>query len=261
LQLNAAGIARNREPPRAVERNAVMSKDDGKNIPKPIVITILIEGHPVNALIDSGSIGDFISSNVVEQLHLRRKELNLPIALNLAVQGSKTKVNYEVKANLQYQGIREEREFLVINCRTYDVILGTPFLWQHQVSFSLNPATIIIGNNNALSVPKGKHFLTLESASMAVEQDRVEKVRQELIEYASPLFKKAGETGLPPFRAINHEIPLIDETIRYPWRASRCPEPLLPQWIEKRETYLKTGRWRVTTSTNTVPMMFIRKPG
>ena len=32
------------------------------------------------------------------------------------------------------------------------------------------------------------------------------------------------EMDLPPFRAINHEIPLIDVNNIYPWRPSRCPE-------------------------------------
>ena len=32
-----------------------------------------------------------------------------------------------------------------------------------------------------------------------------------MFEYASPLFVDAAKTPLPPFRAINHEIPIIDD--------------------------------------------------
>jgi hypothetical protein len=84
--------------------------------------------------------------------------------------------------------------------------------------------------------------------------------RDELMAYAEPLCRKVEETELPPFRAINHSIPLIDENKVYPWRPSRCPEVFRSQWNEKRDAYLKSGRWKVTTARNTVPMLLIPKP-
>ena len=69
------------------------------------------------------------------------------------------------------------------------------------------------------------------------------------------------ETGFPPLRAINHTIPLIDEKTTYPWRPSRCPEAFRSQWAEKRDAYLKSGRWEITSAGNTVPMLLIPKPG
>ncbi|KDQ25195.1 hypothetical protein PLEOSDRAFT_159848 [Pleurotus ostreatus PC15] len=72
----------------ALQRNAAVTKDATRIIPKPIVVTVHINGHPVRALLDSGSLGDFLSTTVVEQLGLRKIELQTPIALQLAVQGS-----------------------------------------------------------------------------------------------------------------------------------------------------------------------------
>jgi hypothetical protein len=88
-----------------------------------------------------------------------------------------------------------------------------------------------------------------------------EHARKELIEYACPLCKEMEETDLPPFQAINHEIPLIDVNKIYPWRPSRCPEAFRPQWIEKKKAYLKSGCWKITSARNTVPMLLIPKPG
>ena len=68
------------------------------------------------------------------------------------------------------------------------------------------------------------------------------------------------ETEFPPLRDINHTIPLIDEKKTYPWRPSKCPEAFREQWIEKRDAYLKTGRWEITSASNTVPMLLIPKP-
>jgi hypothetical protein len=79
------------------------------------------------------------------------------------------------------------------------------------------------------------------------------------MDYAKPICKSAEETGLPPLRAINHTIPLIDEDKILPWRPSRCPEALRSLWDAKRRTYLKNGRWQVTNASNTAPILLIPK--
>lgn len=96
---------------------------------------------------------------------------------------------------------------------------------------------------------------------MIVHEATLDQVRAELRDYASDICKKAAETPLPPLRAINHEIPLLDETKIYPWRPSRCPEAFRSQWDEKRRAYTSSGRWRVTSAGNSVPMMLIPKVG
>ncbi len=40
-------------------------------------------------------MGDFISSTVADQLGLKRIELAVPLPLQLAVQGSRSKINFE----------------------------------------------------------------------------------------------------------------------------------------------------------------------
>jgi len=53
---------------------------------------------------------------------------------------------------------------------------------------------------------------------------------------------------------------LIDPDKIYPWRPSRCPEPLRPLWGAKWAAYLKNEQWIIMNSTNTVPMLFLQKP-
>ncbi len=100
-------------------------------VPHPLVIVVKVNGHPACALIDSGSLGDFISSNLAQQLNVKKMELASPVNVNMAVQGSRTKVNYGTKVSLQYQEIKEEQYFDIMNLSNYDLILGTPFLFQH----------------------------------------------------------------------------------------------------------------------------------
>ena len=197
---------------------------------------------------------------LADQLQVRRTPLQTPLSVQLAAQGSRTKVNYGTTARFQYQMIDEDRYFDIMNLSNYDLILGTAWMYQHSVTIGLNPPRIIIGSETSLPI-QGGGTLKLASRSMQVVEDEVAATRALLIEYAKPLCRKASESPLPPLRAINHQIPLIDENKIYLWRPSRCPEAFLPLWIEKRDAYLKTGCWEITTATNTVPMLLVPKVG
>lgn len=74
---------------------------------------------------------------------------------------------------------------------------------------------------------------------MSLHEGNLEKVREELRQYAAPICKSAEETPLPPLRAINHTIPLIYENKVYHWRPLRCPEPLREQWNMRRAAYIR----------------------
>ena len=258
IDLLGVQVDHNKYP--SLQRNSAQLKGNSRVLPKPVVVKIEVNGHPVRALLDSGSLGDFISSTLVDQLAVPRETLDSPLSLHLAVQGSRSKVNARVTIKLKYQEIDETRTLDVINLNNYDVILGTPWMYQHKVCLGFNPARIVIGSDNALPIKSGLDTKLMVSA-LSTEDKQVEAAREELRQYALPLCKEVHETDLPPFRAINHTIPLIDVSKTYPWRPSRCPEAFRAQWAEKRDAYLKSGRWKITTAGNTVPMMLIPKPG
>ena len=118
---------------------------------------------------------------------------------------------------------------------------------------------MVIGSDEVLAVKTGVDT-KLMSAAISPEDRRLEDIRKELRQYAEHLCKEIHETSLPPLRDINHTIPLIDPSKTYPWRPSRCPEAFREQWTEKRDAYLKTGCWEITSAGNTVPMLLIPNP-
>jgi hypothetical protein len=176
------------------------------------------------------------------------------------VQGSRSKINSLVNVSYSYQNIRAVRRFDVANLNDYDVILGTPWIFQHKVCIGLNPARIMIGSDDPLPITAGTDTKYLLGATSLSSNTTVMSARNELMTYAEPLCRNVDETELPPFRAINHSIPLIDESKIYPWRPSKCPEIFRSQWNEKRDAYIKSGQWKLTTARNTVPMLLIPKP-
>lgn len=244
----------------AIQRNATVTRDFKCTIPKPIVVVVHVNSQPAQALIDTGSLANFVSLTLVEQLKLECVMLEKPLTIQLAVQGSRLKVNFSVKVRFQYQGTDYARYFDVINLQSYDMILGTLFLYQHQVMVGLNSPRIVRGSKVPLEM-KGTQVSMLKSQATEVYEESLEQVREQLHELARPLCSQAGTTTLPPLWAINHSIPLIDEEKIYPWRPSKCPEPLRPLWVEKKKAYLQLGCWKLTTTRNTCPMLLILKPG
>ena len=88
--LNRIQVTRGTYP--AMQWNAASVKALGHPVPKPVVITVQINGHPVRALLDLGSLGDFISTTLADQLKLNKETLEVPLGLQLAVQGSRSKI-------------------------------------------------------------------------------------------------------------------------------------------------------------------------
>lgn len=158
-------------------------------------------------------------------------------------------MNVSTTVDFEYQNIRERRTFDVANLDTYDLILGTPFLYQHKTLVGFNPEQVTVRSDESLPI-HGKQTLKLASRATELREQRIDDLRNELKEYATPICKGASETPLPPLRAINHVIPLIDEHCVYQWRPSKCPEMMKPLWREKRGGYLNTGRWEYYSGTN-----------
>ncbi|KAJ3487529.1 hypothetical protein NLI96_g3480 [Meripilus lineatus] len=243
----------------ALERNAMRTRDLNRKIPKTIVITIHINGKPIRALVDSGSMADFLSTTIVDQLQLKREILIKPLPVQLAVHGSRTKVNCCTTVDLEYQGIKGQRRFDIANLDHYDAILGTPFLFQHKVAIAFNPSRIVIGSTEPEAI-KGVETSVIVSAAVEILEDELEKLRAELRREAADLCADADHTELPPLRIVNHRIPLIDDRKVYPYRPAKCPDALKPLWQTKKDRYLASGRWRIATGRNAIPILLIPKP-
>ena len=84
---NSAGKAKSSEI--SMERSTSLAQDFNRLVPLPIVIVTKVVGLPCRALLDSSSLGDFISTTLVDQLQLATFELEKPITLHMACQGSR----------------------------------------------------------------------------------------------------------------------------------------------------------------------------
>lgn len=196
VELNGVPVPAGRYP--AIQRNAAVTKDFTRVLPKPLVVVVHINGRPARALIDSGSLADFMSLTLAEQLRVPLKQLEKPLTIQLAVQGSRSKVNYGANTRFQYQGIDAQRYFDVINLQNYDLILGTPFLFQHQVTIGFNSPRVVVGSQIPMPM-KGDQVSVLESRAAALYHESLDKAREYLVELAKPLCQKASDTACHEF--------------------------------------------------------------
>ena len=242
----------------SIERTTMRMKDQARKVPEPIVVLAKINGHQVRALLDTGSMADFLSTTVADQLNIRKEYYTKPLTVQLAVHGSRSKINCGARVNFQYQSINCERRFDVANLDNYDAILGTPFLFQHKVAVGVNPSCVVVGSSIPVEL-EGPDVITINSAAADLLNDGLDKLRTELSLEAEDLCTDTSKTALPPMRAVNHTIPLIDEHKVYRFRPSKCPEAFREQWREKKSSYLQTGRWRTATGHNAIPLLMIPK--
>ncbi|KAJ3804934.1 hypothetical protein F5876DRAFT_52648 [Lentinula aff. lateritia] len=200
-----------------------MAKEVGHLVPWPIVIIVQINDRPVRALIDSGSLGDLMSTQLSDQLKVMKQYHQTPIPLHLAIQGSRSKIHCGTTVNLTYQSIHADYYFDIANISNYDLILSTPWLFQYQVRIGLNPTTIEVRSNVPTPI-QGDNVAEVHAQSMSINGDDLEGARNVLLQYTKPICKTVAETPLLPLRRINHTIPLIDENKIYSWRPFWCPE-------------------------------------
>ena len=261
-RLMATSIKRKRatkmEGATSIEKTSMRVKDQSRKVPEPVVVIATLNGHQVRVLIDTGSMADFISTTVVEQLKLRKEVYTKPLSVQLAVHGSRSKVNCGTTVRFKYQSIDCERRFDIVNLDNYDVILGTPFLYQHKVAIGLNPPCVVIGSNKPVEM-NGPDVITITSAAADLLDNGLENLRKQLRKEANDLCPDTSKTALPPMRAVNHTIPLIEPNKVYRFRPSRCPEAFRDQWRAKKSAYLDTGRWRTATGHNAIPLLMIPK--
>ncbi|QRW08785.1 Pol polyprotein/retrotransposon [Ceratobasidium sp. AG-Ba] len=128
---------------------------------------------------------------------------------------------------------------------------------RHSIVLAFNPHGIIVRSPQPLPLT-GPLVKSISSCAADVYEEQLELIRTNLRKDAEKVCKKASETPLPPLRAINHRIPIIDETKTYSWRSSRCPEHSGRNGLRRRR-HMSLRGWEYATGRNAVPMLLIPK--
>ena len=96
---------------------------------------------------------------------------------------------------------------------------------------------------------------------LPMDHPAFEEHRNNIIKYFEDVFGPPPDE-LPPFREVNHRIPLIDPGLRYKYRLPKCPEAYMEKLQEKINFYVSAGKWvpMALDGETPAPMMVIPKP-
>lgn len=97
-----------------------------------------------------------------------------------------------------------------------------------------------------------------QTPSAPTEAGDIDVMRRRLKHEFADLFQPVPPE-LPPFRDINHSIPLIDDNKRYNYHLPRCPEVLRTQLGDKIERYTRAGWWEAKPSNQAAPLLCVYK--
>ncbi|KAG8715455.1 hypothetical protein FRC09_016602 [Ceratobasidium sp. 395] len=149
VELYAAEVKKNKEQGE-LERNAAMPKDFDQKFARAIVVKMFIDGKSCRVLLDSGSLGDLISTTTVNQLRIKTGVLAKPMGLAMAVSGSRGVIKHSATVNIKYQDIDKQYCLDVVNLDRYHLILGTTFRYKHSIMLGFNPKSVLVQSNKAL---------------------------------------------------------------------------------------------------------------
>ncbi|KAF8596419.1 hypothetical protein BDV93DRAFT_428366, partial [Ceratobasidium sp. AG-I] len=113
---------------------------------RPITGYFRIGPTLAHVLFDSGSEADMMSPEFVRATRIKPMVLENPVGLQLALIGSRGRINFGVNAPLAIGPVVGTHYFDVVNIEKYDVIIGSPFMRKHGISVDFKHNCVRIGS-------------------------------------------------------------------------------------------------------------------
>lgn len=132
---------------------------------------VKIGGIECHALWDTGCTTCMISPDLAKIAHVNMFKLEKPIGLQMAVSGSQSSINQGAHAPLTIKGFSEPMQYYdIVNNDQYNLVLGTPFMWE-------NKCVISFVDDRKISVtnPAGETFLFKNAAPLVADAAKPRK--------------------------------------------------------------------------------------
>ena len=97
-----------------------------------------------------------------------------------------------------------------------------------------------------------------EPAKEGSEEERLQHLRDKWFQEYEDIIRPPP-LELPPWREVNHAIPLIDEGMKYKYRPPRCPDVVKEELTEKINKYVSAGWWKRTNAQQAAPLLCVAK--
>ncbi|WVZ88557.1 hypothetical protein U9M48_035065 [Paspalum notatum var. saurae] len=242
----------------------------GSAAPHTLCLQGQIQGHSLSILVDSGSSHTFINEQLAGQLS-RVLQLSVPLAVRVANGTVIQCASYIPRAEWSVQQCTFLSELRVLPLSAYDMILGLDWLGQHSpmkvhwaqqwLSIPYDESMVILYGTRA-QLPAGTLLqlcAVTDTASIEPSTPSIAVLPavQRLIDEFAELF--TIPTALPPERAFDHSIPLIQGASPVNIRPYRYA-PALKDEIERQVAeMLAAGTIQKSSSPFSSPVLLVKK--
>ncbi|KAH9851011.1 hypothetical protein C2E23DRAFT_733715, partial [Lenzites betulinus] len=223
-----------------------------------LTLYMRVNGLEAIVLFDSGSTGDSVSPEFARVAGIRTFELENPTALQLGCTGSRSRISHGTHTTITTGPVTVDTYLDVVNLDRYDVVLGTPFMRRNSVLLDFGRSVVVCQGHDFAALSPQEEDAGARHGRPQNEDDTLEKHRKSIIREYEDLFQPVPPV-LPPFREINHTIPLIDENIQYKYRLPKCPEALKAQLKMKIDRYTHAGWWIPAQVSQAAPLLCVYK--
>ncbi|KAG8720975.1 hypothetical protein FRC08_016757 [Ceratobasidium sp. 394] len=138
---------------------------------QPITGYYRLGGALAHVMFDSGCGTDMVSPEFVRATRLTPTKLEQPIGLQMALIGSRGRINFGLHAELEVGPFKRSHYFDIANIEKYDVILGTPFLKQAGAKLDFARCCVEIGN---VALPSKHRADTPQNSKKGVRSNQAE---------------------------------------------------------------------------------------
>ena len=97
-----------------------------------------------------------------------------------------------------------------------------------------------------------------EPAKAGSEEEHLQELRDKWFQAYEDMLRPPPPE-LPPWREVNHRIPLIDEHKQYHYRTPRCPDSVREELSEKISKYVTAKWWEPATVQQAAPLLCVAK--
>ena len=263
---------------------------------QPITFSGKVDRHAANVMIDSGASGNFISKQFVDScgLHAVRSSKGLTVTL---ADGNVKPCDSSVSVHLRVGKYQEQLGLRAIDLPNHDVILGKPWLRQHNPRINWKRNTVLLGGGGQTVVLRGTQpsrasteqraelqgllltHLQIKRAArhndpmlLAVVRedsdgsqpadnsgsDAAANVEAILSDYGDRFVEKLPP-GLPPSRGVDHAIPLKPGATPPFKPMFRLSYAELDEMKKQLQDLIDKGFIRPSSSPFGAPVLFVRK--
>ncbi|THU81536.1 hypothetical protein K435DRAFT_693361, partial [Dendrothele bispora CBS 962.96] len=224
-----------------------------------------VNGMKCFTLFDTGSTTDILSPEFAKIAKTRIFQLSNPVTLQLGTKGSKSKINYGCDAEFSLGNeettISGKSYFDVANIDRYDLVIGCHFMRKHGIAVDLNTDSIRIKGKRIPTIPveeEQQELIRRSSKRKAPTEEDIPALKERWLAEYSDIMDGVPEQ-IPPWRVINHTIPLVDPDKQYNYYLPRCPDSLRGHLKDKIDLYCRAGWWEPTAVAQGIPMLCVPK--